>query len=388
MAMKRQRKAARVIAILAAGAAVCALLFWQHQAALSLFCALTVREVSVLLPTAILQSEPPTTNSTEATAKPPQPTEPAPAATTRKPEASSAPATDGADSLTETPQDILALIQKAQASAAKDKKAGTIREVTYTNEGVTDQSGVVRVKNINKTKIDVAKLLGQKADLSVSRQDPCVLIFHTHTTESYQYLDRTFYTAGFPTRDSDPGRNMIRVGDEICAQLEEMGFAVIHDTAIHDARYTGAYERSRAAIQSYQKQYPSLQVLLDIHRDAIQQSDGTKLKPVATIGGKKAAQVMIISGCQEDGNGVTDFPDWKQNLVFALLLQQKMEQTFPGLTRPVFFSPRRYNMHLSHCSLLLEVGSDSNTLEEACYSGRLIGRALGLLLEDYLSEEP
>ena len=114
--------------------------------------------------------------------------------------------------------------------------------------------------------------------------------------------------------------------------------------------------------------------------------DGVSLT-VAEIGGKKAAQVMIISGCQESGNGVSDFPDWKQNLVFALLLQQKMEQTFPGLTRPVFFSPRRYNMHLSHCSLLLEVGSDSNTLEEACYTGRLIGRSLGLLLEDYLSED-
>lgn len=387
MTMKRQGKAARMIGFLAAGAAVCTLLCWQHAAVLSLFCTLTVRQAALLLPTAIVQIEPSKPDSTQETAAPQQATEPAPAETTQQVAATTAPAKDDADALTETPQDILALIAKAEKSAAGDKKAGTIRELTYTNEGVTDKSGAVKVKNINKTKIDVAKLLGQKADLAVNKKDPSVLIFHTHTTESYQYLDRTFYTAGFPTRDSDPGRNMIRVGDEICAQLEEMGFAVIHDTTIHDAHYTGAYERSRAAIQSYQKQYPSLQVLLDIHRDAIQQSDGTKLKPVATIGGKKAAQVMIISGCQEDGNGVTDFPDWKQNLVFALLLQQKMEQTFPGLTRPVFFSPRRYNMHLSHCSLLLEVGSDSNTLEEACYSGRLIGRALGLLLEEY-PEEP
>ena len=387
MAMKRQGEAARVVGFLAAGAAIVALLCWQHAAVLSLVCNLTVRQAALLLPTAMVQSEPPQTSGAETTAKPQQPAEAAPAETTEKVAATTAPATDNA-ALTATPKDILALMEKAEQNAAGDKKAGTIRALTYTNEGVTDKSGVVRIKNINKTKIDVAKLLGQKADLTVSRQEPCVLIFHTHTTESYQYLDRTFYTAGFPTRDSDPGRNMIRVGDEICAQLEEMGFAVIHDTAIHDVHYTGAYERSRAAIQSYQKQYPSLQVLLDIHRDAIQQSDGTKLKPVAEIGGKKAAQVMIISGCQENGNGVSDFPDWKQNLVFALLLQQKMEQTFPGLTRPVFFSPRRYNMHLSHCSLLLEVGSDSNTLEEACYTGRLIGRALGLLLEDYLSEEP
>ena len=381
--MKRHGKAAQAIGFLAAGAAVFALLCWQHTAVLSLFCSLTLRQASLLLPTSVLQSEPAQTDAAETSAALQQ----APAAATDKTESPTAPATDGAAALTETPKDILALIQKAEKSASNDKKAGTIRELTYTNEGVTDKSGVVKVKNINKTKIDVAKLLAQKADLAVNKKDPSVLIFHTHTTESYQYLDRAFYTAGFPTRDSDPGRNMIRVGNEICAQLEEMGFAVIHDTEIHDAHYNGAYERSRATIQSYQKQYPSLQVLLDIHRDAIQQSDGTKLKPVAEINGKKAAQVMIISGCQENGNGVTDFPDWKQNLVFALLLQQKMEQTFPGLTRPVFFSPRRYNMHLSHCSLLLEVGSDSNTLEEAAYSGRLIGRALGLLLEEY-SEEP
>ncbi len=384
MGMRHHKKAAQIFCVLALSAAFCALLCWQHTAVLSLFCTLTVRQASLLLPAVSAQSAPQQTIPAEDTTK----AHSAPDSTRDAAAVPAAPEETAEADLTQTPQDILALIKHAQKSAAADKKAGTIRSLTYTNEGVTDQSGVVKVKNINKTKIDVAKLLRRKADLSVNKQTPCVLIFHTHTTESYQYLDRTFYTAGFPTRDSDPGRNMVRVGDEICAQLEGMGFAVIHDTEIHDAHYNGAYERSRAAIQKYRKQYPSLQVLLDIHRDAIQQSDGTKLKPVAQINGKNAAQVMIISGCQEDGNGVTDFPDWEQNLVFALLLQQKMEQTFPGLTRPVFFSPRRYNMHLSHCSLLLEVGSDSNTLEEAAYSGRLIGHALGLLLQDYLSEEP
>lgn len=385
--MKQHKTAARTAGMAAAAALICLLLVWQRGPVLQLLCTLTVRQAAQLLPTAFTQpalslpDEPaqttapvPSTAAATSTAKPPEPT--------------AAPPTAAGPDLTQTPKDILTLMQKAKKTAAADKPAGAIRKQTYTNEGVTDQSGAVKVKNINKTKIDVATLLAQKADLAVNKKDPCVLIFHTHTTESYQYLDRSFYTAGFPTRDNNAGRNMIRVGNEICSQLEAMGFSVLHDTEIHDAHYTGAYERSRAAVQAYQKKYPSLQVLLDIHRDAIQLSDGTKLKPVATIDGKQAAQVMIISGCQEPGNGVSNFPDWKQNLVFALLLQQKMEQTFPGLTRPVFFSPRRYNMHLSHCSLLLEVGSDSNTLEEAAYSGRLIGRALGLLLEDYLSEEP
>ena len=95
---------------------------------------------------------------------------------------------------------------------------------------------------------------------------------------------------------------------------------------------------------------------------------------------------MIISGCQEEGNGIEAFEDWEQNLVFALQLQKKMEENYPGLARPIFFCPRDYNMNLTHCSLLIEVGSDSNTLEEAEYSGRLIGSALSMLLEDYKEE--
>lgn len=96
---------------------------------------------------------------------------------------------------------------------------------------------------------------------------------------------------------------------------------------------------------------------------------------------------MIISGCQEDGNGIENFADWKYNLIFAAQLQQSMEENFPGLTRPIFFCPRRYNMHMSHCSLLLEVGSDSNTLEEAYFSGKCIGKSLAKLLEKYTEEK-
>ncbi len=383
MTMKRKQTLVRALGAFGLTAAVCGLLVWQHTAAVSLLCQLTAHEAQALfpLPLTLYAAETTAPDETAATDEPSaaEPTT-APPATTRTAAAK--------EDLTATPDDIRKLTAQAKKNADKSKKVGAISKKTYKNEGVTDKAGVVKIKNVNKTRIDAAKLLKEKADLAVKKDAPCVLIFHTHTTESYQYLDRSYYTSDVPTRDSDKGRNMVRVGDEICAELEAMGFSVLHDTEIHDARYTGAYARSRETVQAYQKKYPSLQVLLDIHRDAIQLSNGTKIKPVATINGKQATQVMIITGCQESGNGVTDFPDWKQNLIFALQLQEKMESTFPGLTRPVFFSPRRYNMHLSHCSLLLEVGSDANTLEEAAYSGRLIGRALGLLLQDYQEEEP
>lgn len=290
------------------------------------------------------------------------------------------------DSFTKTPADIEKLMKEAAEKAKKEKKDGKISEWTYTNEGVTDSFGVVKVKNVNKTQIDIESLLQKKADLSVSKKKPSVLIFHTHTSETYQLVDRSWYPTGNVTRSSDSSRNMVRVGKAICEQLEKNGYSYIHDTDIYDGKYTGAYYRSYDAAVEYLKKNPSIQVVLDIHRDAIERTDGTKIRPVATVNGKKAAQVMIISGCQEEGNGVENLPDWRENLVFALQLQKKLEENFGGLMRPVYFCPREYNMNLTHCSLLIEVGSDSNTLEEAEYAGRCIGSALSKLLDDYLEK--
>ena len=281
------------------------------------------------------------------------------------------------------PEDIQKLMETAKKSADKDKKDGTIFEKQYQNEGVTDSFGNVRLKNLNKTKVSVEQLLNEKADFGVSGSKPSVLIYHTHTTEAYQILDRDFYAQGYITRSKDKSFNMVRVGDEIVKELEKNGFACIHDTEIHDLKYTGAYEHSRKAVTEYLKKYPSIQITLDIHRDAIEQSDGTKIKPTATVNGHKAAQIMIISGCQEQGNPVENFPDWRYNLIFAVELQNKIETLFPGLTRPIFFSPRRYNMNLTRNSLLIEVGSDSNTLREAALSGRMIGKALAEILREH-----
>ena len=293
------------------------------------------------------------------------------------------PVSAGEDDFYAVPDDIRKLIDRASKTADKDKKDGTIFEKQYKNDGMTDSFGNVRLKNLNKTKVSVEQLLKEKADLSVSRNKPSVLIYHTHTTEAYQILDRDFYAQGYITRSKDTSFNMVRVGDEIVKELEKNGFQCIHDTEIHDVKYSGAYDHSRKAVTEYLKKYPSVQITLDIHRDAIEQSDGTKIKPTATRNGHKAAQVMIISGCQEKGNPVEDFSDWRYNLVFAVTLQNKLETLFPGLTRPIFFAPRRYNMNLTRNSLLIEVGSDSNTLQEAALSGKMIGKALAEVMKEY-----
>lgn len=276
--------------------------------------------------------------------------------------------------------DIKSLIEKAKKQSVNDKKDGDIYEYTFTDDGVTDTFGVVRVKNVNETQISIEEKLKEKLELDNSPGKPCVLIYHTHTTETYQLLDRDFYAQGFLTRSSDPSVNMVRVGKAVKGELEKMGIGVIHDTAIYDSPYSGAYYRSMDAAEAYLEKYPSIRITLDLHRDAIENESGVKTKPTAIIDGKKAAQIMIISGCQEEGNGITDLPEWEKNLTFALKLQKSMEENFPGLTRPLYFCPRSYNMSLTPMSLLVEMGTDANTVDEAVYSGKMLGQALGKLI--------
>lgn len=287
------------------------------------------------------------------------------------------------DKLTKTDSDIEKLIKSAEKSAAKDKKAGSITEYTYTDEGVTDEYKNVRVKNTNKTKISIENKLAEELDLSVNEKEPSVLIYHTHTTETYQILDRGFYSDTFVSRSNDSNKNMVRVGKAICDELEKRGYKVIHDTSVYDNPYTGAYYRSEDAARAILEKHPSIKITLDVHRDAIQSESGVKTKPVAEINGKKAAQIMLVTGCQEEGNGITDLPEWEKNLAFALKLQQSMEDSFEGLTRPVFFCDRSYNMGLTPLSLLVEIGTDGNTLDEAVYSGKMFGAAVAEILDEY-----
>lgn len=280
-----------------------------------------------------------------------------------------------------TPQDIKKLIVSAKENYDESEKGGTIVPQIYGESASNMKAGNVLIKNTTGRTFDIAETLKAESPLKpINKDQISVLIFHTHTTETYQILDKTDYLKAFSPRTEDENRNMIRVGREIASQLEQAGIGVIHDTQIYDRQYSGAYDRSGKAIDEYLKKYPSIQVVLDVHRDAIQTSSTTKVKPVTTIGGKKAAQIMIITGCE--GNGVTDFPDWEYNLRFALRLQKTAEDMYPTLMRPLFFCNRKYNMYKTKCSILLEMGSDGNTLDEAAYSGRLIGNVLAEMLSE------
>jgi stage II sporulation protein P len=277
-----------------------------------------------------------------------------------------------------TPADIAALAAKAQASA-RGERLGEVRQGDFSKSGATVSYGAVLVKNTTESQsLDIKAELAKELDLSVpDKSKPAVLIFHTHTTESYMLFDKDYFTAEDSGRSSDPAQNMVRIGEELAARLELAGYKVLHDKTIHDTTYNGSYSRSAATVRKYLEKHPEIQVILDIHRDAIR-SEKLREKPTAQIDGKNAAQLMIVTGAQE--GDISYYPNWRGNLRFALQLQKTLAEKYPGLVRPLFFCHRVYNMDLGKNNLLIEVGSDSNTLEEAAYSARLLASALADLL--------
>lgn len=270
-------------------------------------------------------------------------------------------------------------------STAPPKNAGKISE--YAIEPSKTSSKIIWYENAafsNTSKTsnsEILKILKQAPTIKLAEGKPQVLIYHTHSTESYEMQDLGYYESGSSARTTDERYNMIRVGDEIVKQLESAGIEVIHDRELYDyPSYNGAYNRSADAVKKYLKKYPSITVTLDIHRDAIEQSGGVRVKPTAVVNGKKAAQVMIIAGVDD---GTMDFPKWRENMKFASSLQRRMEKDFSGLARAAMVCHRRYNMYLTTNSLLIEVGGHANTLDEAVYSGEMIGKSLVNVLKEY-----
>ncbi len=284
----------------------------------------------------------------------------------------------------ETPKDISKLMDDAEKSIKNETVKGKTSEEDYFGGGTLVSFDKVEIQSKipdSFYKLNIEDLLNQKADLNIQDiSKPTILVYHSHTTESYTLLDVGYYTESFDLRSDDNSKNMVRVGDELCRYLEEMGFGVIHDTEIHDENYSGAYDSSRKSVEKYLEEYPTIEITIDVHRDDITYDNNTKVKPTAEINGKKAARMMMIAGAEY--GRVENYPDWEYNLRFVLAVQNKVAQMYDGLMRPVLFSERKYNMDETKNSFLLEIGTDANTLDEACYSARLFATALGELLKE------
>lgn len=214
--------------------------------------------------------------------------------------------------------------------------------------------------------------------VQIDSDGPQVLIMHTHATESFEPYDTDTYDTRHTWRTTDNTQNIVAAGEVMAEAIRSYGIEVLHDETQHDyPSYNGSYDRSAETVKGILAQYPSIKVVLDIHRDAIISGD-TVTAPVVKSDEGTAAQVMIISGCDD---GTMDYPDWRENLAFAIDLQQQMEADHPGFTRPVLFDYRFYNQNLTTGSLLIEVGGHGNTLSQAKLAGEWIGESLAALLK-------
>lgn len=244
---------------------------------------------------------------------------------------------------------------------------------------------LAKVKNLSSLgEEELLELLQEPYVAEAALPGPQVLIYHTHTTESYEPFDSDIYDKRHTWRSTDQEENMVAVGEALKEALEAAGLSVLHDKTLHDyPSYSGSYERSAETVSALLEEYPSIRFCIDVHRDAVQQGS-TLLKPVTEQAGEKCAQLMILCGHDDGSLGL---PAWRDNLRLAVRLQDAVEALYPGLCRPITLMDRRYNQHLSRGSLLFEVGSHGNTLEEACRCARLCGEAMGPCLAELLALE-
>ncbi len=210
---------------------------------------------------------------------------------------------------------------------------------------------------------DIASLLSRPLEWNLTENPPSVLIIHTHTTEGYAE------TPGWRTTESTG--NMIAMGDIVADALTGQGIGVLHDRELHDyPSYNGAYVRTRKALEEYLRQYPSIRLVLDLHRDAA--GEGSRqMRTRATVAGEPSAQLMIVMG--------TNYDTYEENLSLGLKLHAQLERMYPGITRPLQLRAARFNQDLCPGSLLVEIGAAGNTQAEARRAAEALAQAVAAL---------
>ena len=250
-----------------------------------------------------------------------------------------------------------------------DQEEGILEMTGAGKEGGSYLSdGAVYLYNRTRLELDESLFQSGRVDVTMG-EGPQILIVHTHGSESYSMTDGDRYEESDPDRTTDCTHNVVKVGEEMATVFRAHGFQVIHDPTLFDyPSYNGAYDRSKAAVEQWLAQDPTIQVVLDVHRDALVGSEGEVYKMVSQEAGKKVAQVMMVLGT--DGGGA-EHPRWRDNLAFALLLQRNLVRGYTSLVRPTVLRNSRYNQQLLPGSILVEVGGHGNTLSEAIAGARL-----------------
>ncbi len=224
---------------------------------------------------------------------------------------------------------------------------------------------------------DIQRLLTSKLPsyYSEASAEPLVLVIHSHATESFMEAGATNYTDdGELARSKDADKNMISIGAEFVKVLIDNGIPTLHCVVLHDEEsYRLSYQRSAESIRHYLKEYPSIKYVFDLHRDSILRSNGELVSAVSLQNGESCGQIMPVVG--------SSFEGYEVNLALALQLRQKLNGTYVNLCRPVCLRESTYNQDLSAVSLLLEIGTSGNTLDDAKRSAALVAGTLADIIK-------
>lgn len=231
---------------------------------------------------------------------------------------------------------------------------------------------LVSITNQPGYTLDVPAMLQAPLTWDLTDSQPTVLILHSHTCESYENTEG--YVASDPYRTQDERYNMISIGKHLAKCLEEKGITVIHDKTVHDyPSYNDAYTLSRKTVKTYLEEYPSISLVLDLHRDAYKDESGKQASQTVTVNGKESSRLMLVAGT---GSGHTA---WEENLSVAVKLQTVLEKKYPELCRDVILRTYYFNQDLSPGMLLIEVGTAGDTRQNALYAAELLADGIAQL---------
>lgn len=240
------------------------------------------------------------------------------------------------------------------------------KSVTYekTSKEFTDYKNIF-LNNHTSFKLDIKNLMEGYVPPE-KKKNTQILVIHTHATEGYAESQES--------RSTDTNKNMVRIGDTFAKALKDKGFVVVHDVKLHDyPSYNGSYANSLKTIKWYLEQYPDIDIVFDLHRDAVATENNSRIKFSSKIDGESVAQLMLVVGTNEGGL-VHD--KWENNLKFAVGLQNAVCEKYPNLMRAIDLRQERFNQHVTDNAVIVEVGSDGNDIEEAEKAVKLLAESI------------
>lgn len=264
---------------------------------------------------------------------------------------------------------------RKQNNKKTQKFCGDVTTEVVTENPLSDNYNLENhgVKIKNETSFEVGtEILSQEIKINTEN----IVIFHTHTCESYTPSENYQYEATGNYRTTNTDFSVARVGAELTKHLKGYGYNVIHDRTYHDyPAYSGSYNRSLNTVENILKTKQS-DIIIDIHRDAI--GSRADYAPTVKIGEDYAAQLMFVIGT--NGGGLWH-PNWQKNLQFAIKVQEKANELYPGFFKPIILRNSRYNQHLGDAACIIEVGATGNTLEQSINSMKYLSKVLDEIIK-------